>query len=442
MNRTPPGRVWLLALFMALMLPPLPFSHPGISPALADGGGGGGGGGGDGGGDGDGDGGGDGGDGGGDGGDGGDGGGEEMLVFDTLDMLAEIQSDTLFEEFTLKGATRREIGNTELPPLATAHWGQSALVSTATVTPVASLDNLQQLGSNRHARPDKPAHEHATNHAPGATTPAPMPVDYAQALRLDALVSDTDDDIAVIIGNKAYAQSADIPPALPAVNDATAFETFAKRALQIKPGNIMRLENASQAQFIALFGSERSPKGKLHDWVRPGRSRVYVYYSGHGAPGESDGYLIPADSDSNRIELNGYPLSTLYRNLDAMKARSTVVVLESCFSGVAQSGTVIKKASPLYIKPDFQSPPKSISIFAASQSAQIASWSPDNSRGLFTSFLLKGFSGEADKKPFGNADGKVSTPEIKAYLDDTLTYWARRHYGRDQHPVLIGDLIP
>jgi hypothetical protein len=37
-------------------------------------------------------------------------------------------------------------------------------------------------------------------------------------------------------------------------------------------------------------------------------------------------------------------------------------------------------------------------------------------------------SGEGDK----NKDGKVTDPELKDYLGETMTYYARRYYGRDQ----------
>ena len=37
-------------------------------------------------------------------------------------------------------------------------------------------------------------------------------------------------------------------------------------------------------------------------------------------------------------------------------------------------------------------------------------------------------SGEGDK----NEDGKVSDRELKNFLSETMTYYARRYYGRDQ----------
>ena len=41
-------------------------------------------------------------------------------------------------------------------------------------------------------------------------------------------------------------------------------------------------------------------------------------------------------------------------------------------------------------------------------------------------------SGEGDKKPYGNGDGKVNDDELRKYLDQTMTYYARRYYGRSQ----------
>ena len=47
--------------------------------------------------------------------------------------------------------------------------------------------------------------------------------------------------------------------------------------------------------------------------------------------------------------------------------------------------------------------------------------------------FLKAMSGEGDK----NKDGKVTDTELKNYLDETMTYYARRYYGRDQTVQII-----
>ena len=46
-------------------------------------------------------------------------------------------------------------------------------------------------------------------------------------------------------------------------------------------------------------------------------------------------------------------------------------------------------------------------------------------------------SGEGDNKPYGNSDGKVSLRELKKYLDGSMTYYARRYYGRTQQAQIV-----
>jgi len=112
------------------------------------------------------------------------------------------------------------------------------------------------------------------------------------------------------------------------------------------------------------------------------------------------------------------------------------VVLEACFSGASQAGSVIAKASPVYVRPKSAPVPKGVTVIAAGAPEQMASWEPDSRHSLFTTYFLKGMSGEADAKPYGNGDGKVGHDELDRYFKDTLTYFARRHYGRDQTAVI------
>jgi len=248
------------------------------------------------------------------------------------------------------------------------------------------------------------------------------------------------DDIAVIIGNADYKkQGKDIPNVKPAYADAASFKKYAMTTLGIREGNIIYMRDATGAQMNRIFGTNTHPQGQLSDWVRKDKSNVYVYYAGHGAPGGRDGnaYLIPSDADSSRIEINGYGLKTLYGNLALLPAKSVTVVLEACFSGSSQSGAVISNASPVYLKAKTPDIPKNVTVIAAGASDQMASWEDDGSNGLFTKYYLKGMSGEADAKPSGNGDGTVTIEELKAYLGETLTYYARRYYGRDQKAQII-----
>jgi len=221
----------------------------------------------------------------------------------------------------------------------------------------------------------------------------------------------------------------------PAYADAEAFTRYVREGLGVREGNIIHLKDATQAQMMRLFGTEKHPKGQLYDWVKPQQSRVTLYFSGHGAPGvkaKESNYLVPADADGARLALNGYPVEELYQNLSKLNARSVTVVLEACFSGVSQDSQVVTHASPIFAQRKPTTIPKEITVISAGGSDQIASWEQDRSNGLFTKYYLYAMSGKADHPPYGNGDGRVSRDELQRYLDKTLSYWARRYYGREQ----------
>lgn len=244
------------------------------------------------------------------------------------------------------------------------------------------------------------------------------------------------DDVAVIIGNANYTKyGRDIPDVTPAYADAEAFRQFAMTTLGIPETNIIYLRDATLTDLVATFGNDVNHKGQAFNWVKPGVSKLYVYYAGHGAPGtdaDAGSYLVPVNAEASLINLAGYSLDTLYRNLAQVPSVSTTVVLESCFSGASQSGSVIQNASPVFVPPKDAAIPENLTVITASASDQIASWVPDKSQSLFTKFFLTGIAGAADEAKGGNGDGTTDYTELQTYLTETLSYEAKRHYGREQ----------
>ncbi len=247
------------------------------------------------------------------------------------------------------------------------------------------------------------------------------------------------DGIAVIIGNKTY--SGDTPEVAFAHNDARAVKRFVIERLGYRPGNVIDLRDATLARLREVFGGETSHKGRLHNWVRAGKSSVVVFYSGHGVPGLNDrrGYLLPVDGDPNLGEISGYSLDLLYRNLSRLEARSVTVYLDACFSGNSHGGVLVRQASGLAVTPRLPGAAPRMSVLSAAESDQLASWDEDARHGLFTRHLLVALRGAADRKAHGDEDGRVTLGEVRRYLDDEMTYQARRRFGRDQRATVIGD---
>ena len=248
------------------------------------------------------------------------------------------------------------------------------------------------------------------------------------------------DDIAVILANANYqARGKDIPDVVPAYADAEGFKQFVVRGMGVKAENVVFVKDATAAEMTYVFGTRRNFKGKLYEWVKPGKSRVFVYYAGHGAPGDKTGrsFLVPVDADGSLISLKGYPLEVLYQNLSKLPAKSVTLVLETSFSGISENGDVLNKILP-GLKSKDTPVPSNITVATAGAANQIASWERNDSQSLFTSYFLKGMSGEADNAPHGNGDGRVEWSEIDAYLKATLTRFARQYYGRRQ----IARIVP
>lgn len=247
------------------------------------------------------------------------------------------------------------------------------------------------------------------------------------------------DGVAVIVGNKNYASS--VPTVDYAHNDAKAIRQYVVDVLGFREGNIIDLRDATQTQLLSVFGNERTHEGTIWQYVRPNRSDVVVFYSGHGVPGQKDrrGYLLPVDANPDTPEINGYPIDLLYKNLSKIKARSTTVFLDTCFSGESAKGMLIRSASPIHIKAKMPSLTNGMTVITAAQGDQLASWDDKAQHGLFTEHLLEALYGKADIQGYGNGDGKVTLKEIKTYLDEEMTYAARRRFNRHQQATVLGD---
>jgi len=250
------------------------------------------------------------------------------------------------------------------------------------------------------------------------------------------------DAVAVIIGNRNYEQQKQgVPNVNYAHNDADLLRRYVIEGLGYREGNVIDLRDATQSSLISTFGTKDNPRGKLSDWVRPGKSDVFVYYSGHGAPSLADGkgYLLPVDADPQRIDLVGYPLETLFANLGKIPAKSLTVIIDACFSGNSQTGMVIKNASPAILKVvEMNAALPNATVITAAGVSEVASWDEESKHGLFTRYFLEGVTGKADTAIFGNKDGKITLGELKNYLYSEVAYMARRLYGREQHPQVVG----
>ena len=245
--------------------------------------------------------------------------------------------------------------------------------------------------------------------------------------------------IAIIIGNKNYSRFGHgIPNVDYAKRDAAYMKKYVTNLLGYSDENIIYKLDATQGQMSRIFGTKENFKGQLYNYVKAGKSDVFIYYVGHGAPDpEGKGaFLMPVDASADYIYANGYPLDTFYDNLEKIPAKSITIVLDACFSGNSAAGVLVKNISPGILKS--ASPVRELSngvIFSSTGQDQVSHWYPEKQHSLFTYFFMKGLRGGADK----DGDRKITVAELKQYLKDKVPYRARRLAGREQTPVVVGD---
>lgn len=245
------------------------------------------------------------------------------------------------------------------------------------------------------------------------------------------------DAFAVIIGNSAYEKTTSVKYA---ANDARTIYKYLINVLGFQEGNIFYKENANKGFFEEIFGSQNNYNGRLFNSLKePSKSEIFIYYSGHGAPGLRDkkGYFVPVECDPIYVELTGYSQELLIDNLSKIQAQSVTLILDACFSGAG----ILDNISSIF--PEVSEPIYKIEngvMLSSSKANQVSSWYDEMQHGLFTYFFLKGI--RETEKSDKNSDGILTYQELFEYLSDNsegVPYFARKLSNVDQNPTIQGN---
>jgi hypothetical protein len=240
------------------------------------------------------------------------------------------------------------------------------------------------------------------------------------------------DNFAVVIGVSKYRDIG--AEAEYAERDARTMMLYLRDYLGYPEQNIKLLigDRASQTDFKKI----------LELWLPlqvTKDSKVFVYFSGHGAPDpqSQQAYLLPWDGDPKALDLTAYPLSRLYAKLDALPAKDVTVALDSCFSGAGGRSVIAQGARPLitHVKTGMLDKSKNVTVFAAAKGDEITGAYDPQKHGLFTYYFLRGLRGDAD----ADKDGWVTVAEEYDYVKKNVSIQANRD-SREQTPELLPPL--
>jgi WD40 repeat protein len=235
------------------------------------------------------------------------------------------------------------------------------------------------------------------------------------------------DAYAVVIGIEKYRQSG-IPSVDFAAGDARAMYGYLIQAMGFDAKNVVLLtdDQASKTDLEKNLGSW------LKNRVGP-KSRVFIYYAGHGSPNPEtgQGYLMPYEADPAYLEDTAYPLTKLYAALGKLPTKDVTVVLDACFSGQGQRSLIAKGTRPLVSVVQSKAEPNTV-VLAAAGANQVSASFPDAHHGLLTYYLLAGLHGEADAAH----DGKITAQELFAYVRPAVERAAKLQ-NVEQTPTLF-----
>ena len=232
----------------------------------------------------------------------------------------------------------------------------------------------------------------------------------------------------VIVDNENYRQLAKVPFAL---NDGRIFAEYCTRTFGIPADNVMRYDNATYGMMLEAL-TRLGNIAKAYG----GDIDVIFYYSGHGAPSETDrkAYLVPVDAYT--VQLQGCcSLEHLYAQLGSMGARKVLCLIDACFSGNAKSdgNELLSSVRGLGIETQDDVPSGNTVVMTASHGEQTAMPFREKRHGMFTYFMLKKLQ---------LTGGRVTLGELFDYVEAEVRKASAVKANRMQTPTVTvsGDM--
>lgn len=139
---------------------------------------------------------------------------------------------------------------------------------------------------------------------------------------------------------------------------------------------------------------------------------VLLYYSGHGAPSDTGGYLVTQDGTSAEP---GLPMSELLQLATQSKASEILIILDCCFAG--DIGTV-----PYTDLPGGSAMTQlrqGMTILAAAGAHELAK--ELGGHGVFTNLVIGALAGGA-----ADVRGRVSAASVYGFVEQALGPWDQR----------------
>ncbi|HRG93277.1 MAG TPA: caspase family protein, partial [Chitinophagaceae bacterium] len=212
--------------------------------------------------------------------------------------------------------------------------------------------------------------------------------------------------------------------------DASFFAAYLKSSpfWNIDPADITVLLNDQ-----AKYGDLTVQLQQIAMQCQPGDNLIF-YFSGHGDVETNTlfnrGFLLAQDTYSSNYMANGLrvdDLKDLFVTLQTNNVK-VIVITDACRSGKLSGGIKGAEFTAAAIKNIWKNEIKILSSQPGQLSYEDQKWG--NGRGVFSYFLIKGLSGEAD----ANKDSTITLAELEMYVGSNVA----SETGYKQQPIFEG----
>jgi hypothetical protein len=134
-----------------------------------------------------------------------------------------------------------------------------------------------------------------------------------------------------------------------------------------------------------------------------------LYFAGHGFIEDTGGFLCASDCKTGD---DGFSIAELMTLAKKSKARSRIIILDSCYSGIAGDQSTVQGVAEIK---------EGMTIMTASTAEQPAREVTGGGAGVFTSLFMDALGGAA-----ANLVGHVTPGSVYAHIDQSLGPWGQR----------------
>lgn len=241
---------------------------------------------------------------------------------------------------------------------------------------------------------------------------------------------------ALLIGVANYKQVSNLPAAI--LNDARDISATltSPSYCGYEPANVITLLDG-QATRAAVLNSlaELAARAGLDD-------TACVFFSGHGAvvgnPGDEDSVLVTVDTDLADIDGTSISSNEFAQALSQIKAKRVLVFIDACHAGGAAISKTLTDGKGHEFKSGYSSNTftklatgSGRALMASCRADEVSAVFTETRNSVFTSALLAGLQGAADK----SGSGFIKVFDLFNYVAEEVP----KQIPDEQHPIFKAD---